>query len=145
MQLPPPREVPPDLPGISAEPVVDAVTGQATVTAELPSEPIAMPVIVAPVAPAPRVGTAAAPRVPEPNAARPNPSAFGTGNGVPPESFRVGYGNYLRTAGVGRMMAIALPGVIGLLFLTGAGGVLGYRQARVGRDVRADSTARFVG
>ncbi len=43
------------------------------------------------------------------------------------------------------MAAVAVPGVMGLLALTGAGGLLGYRQARAGRTVRAGGSARFVG
>jgi hypothetical protein len=62
-----------------------------------------------------------------------------------PASYRAGYGEYLRTAGVAQMAAVAVPGVMGILALTGAGGLLGYRQARAGRTVRAGGSARFVG
>lgn len=170
MQLPLPREVPPELPNISADPVIDAVTGVATAAAELAFVPITLPVIVAPIGAGgaggaggsggaggggagSRAGTPSAPKnssAPQKNeppqkAGPQNPPAFSAGSGAPPESFRVGYGNYLRTAGVGQMMAVAIPGVTGILVLTGAGGLLGYRQAKAGRAVRAGGTGRFVG
>jgi hypothetical protein len=62
-----------------------------------------------------------------------------------PESFRAGYGPYLRNAGIGQVAAVAVPGVTGILILTGAGGLLGYRQARAGRAMRANGMARFMG
>ena len=62
-----------------------------------------------------------------------------------PASYRAGYGDYLRTAGVGQMVAVAVPGVTGILVLTGAGGLVGYRQARAGHTVRANGTSRFMG
>jgi hypothetical protein len=62
-----------------------------------------------------------------------------------PATYRAGYGQYLRTAGLGEMAAAAVPGVTGILVLTLAGGVLGFRQARAGHAVRANGTARFIG
>jgi hypothetical protein len=41
--------------------------------------------------------------------------------------------------------AAAVPGVTGILVLTGAGGLIGYRQARAGRAVHAGGPARFMG
>ena len=73
------------------------------------------------------------------------PPAYGGNNGTTPASFRAGYGEYLRTARVEQIAAVAVPGVAGILLLTGAGGVLGYRQARAGHAIRANGTARFVG
>jgi hypothetical protein len=43
------------------------------------------------------------------------------------------------------MAAVAVPGVTGILVLTSAGGLVGYRQARAGHAVRASGTARFIG
>ncbi len=174
MQLPTlPRVVPPTLPVIPVDPVIDAISGLATAAAELPFTSLTLPVIVAPLGAggagaggggggggadgsgaAPRPGTSAAPprtssgtqRKNEPaKPPEPNSAAFGASNGAVPASYRAGYGSYLRTAGVGQMAAVAVPGVTGILVLTGAGGLLGYRQARAGRAVRAGGTARFVG
>jgi hypothetical protein len=62
----------------------------------------------------------------------------------PPASFRAGYSEYLRTAGVTQMAALALPGVGGILLLTASGGFIGYRQAKVGHAVRTEGIARFL-
>jgi hypothetical protein len=43
------------------------------------------------------------------------------------------------------LAAVALPGTLGLLALTGLGGVLGYRQAKAGRALRTAASARFLG
>jgi hypothetical protein len=162
MQLPPPRELPPVVPGV-VDPVADVMAGLASAASALPFVPITLPVVVAPVGAGaggtggpgigPRPGTPSAPRAsgapgndqPPQRASRQNPPAYGASNGVTPESFRVGYGNYLRNAGIGQVAAVAVPGVTGILIITGAGGLLGYRQARAGRAVRATGTARFVG
>lgn len=118
--------------------------------------PISLPAlpVVAPAAGAgPGIGTpraagtapspAAPPRtVPEPPPARPVEN-FLAGS-PPPAPTRVGYGETLRTAGTSQVLALALPGVVGILVLTAAGGVVGYRQARAGQAVRARGTARFM-
>lgn len=56
---------------------------------------------------------------------------------------RQGYPQYLRTAGVGELTAVALPGVLGLLAMTASGSVVGYRQANSARYLRED-TVRFL-
>ncbi|MET0456809.1 MAG: hypothetical protein ABW137_33665 [Mycobacterium sp.] len=166
MQLPvPPGELTPQVPGITVEPLVDAVTGLATAAAQLPFAPVTLPVIVIPGGAGipggggngagaggagPRPGSPSAPRNsgPSNNApqrAQENPPAISPNNAATPASFRVGYGEYLRSAGVGQVAAVAVPGLAGILILTGAGGLLGYRQARAGHAVRANGTARFVG
>ena len=43
-----------------------------------------------------------------------------------------------------QVAALAVPGVAGILVLTGAGGFVGYRQAKAGHAVRTGRTARFV-
>ena len=43
-----------------------------------------------------------------------------------------------------QVAALAAPGLAGMLVLTGAGGLLGYRQAKAGHAVRTGGTARFV-
>lgn len=60
-------------------------------------------------------------------------------------TYRAGYGEYLRTAGLGGIAAVAVPGFAGLLILTGAGGIVGYRQARAGHVVHSRVTSRFLG
>ena len=60
-------------------------------------------------------------------------------------SYRAGYGEYLRAAGLGQVAAVAVPGLTGILAITAAGGLLGYRQAKAGHAVRASGTGRFVG
>ena len=96
----------------------------------------------------PRTGSAgstpaAPPRV-EPKS--PNAEVFSAGSdGAPAPSYRAGYGDFLRAAGLGEVAAVAVPGLTGILVLTGAGGLLGYRQARAGHTVRASGRARFMG
>jgi hypothetical protein len=62
---------------------------------------------------------------------------------VPASSYRIGYADYLRNAGLSQVAALALPGVAGMLVLTGAGGWVGYRQA-AGHAVHTTGIARFV-
>ncbi|BBY26581.1 hypothetical protein [Mycolicibacterium sediminis] len=64
---------------------------------------------------------------------------------LPAPTYRMGYVDYLKAAGLGEVAAVAVPGVTGILILTSAGGLIGYRQARAGRAVRAGGTARFMG
>jgi hypothetical protein len=56
----------------------------------------------------------------------------------------LGYQQYLRTAKVGDMAVVALPGVTGLLFLTFSGGFIGYRQANSVRFIRTQGAERFL-
>lgn len=72
------------------------------------------------------------------------PGGPGSGPSQVPESFRLGYPEYLREAKVGEVAVFALPGVLGILALTALGGFLGYRQAKAGHAVRAAGTARFL-
>ena len=88
---------------------------------------------------APRQATAAPPR-----ARQPLPASAGSNVTMPATSYRVGYADYLRTAGVSQIAALALPGLAGLLVLTGAGGLVGYRQAKAGHVVRPSGVARFM-
>jgi hypothetical protein len=107
----------------------------------------------------PRPGIPAAPKPPASThggASKPQPAQSGSQQGPPPAfsagnqalpapSYRMGYMEYLRAAGFGQVAAVAVPGLSGILILTGAGGLIGYRQARAGRSVRTGSTARFMG
>lgn len=75
----------------------------------------------------------------------PQPTTFGTKNEIVAEpAFRAGYPDYLRAAGLSEVAAVAVPGFTGILILTGAGGLVGYRQARAGHVVRRSGTARFM-
>lgn len=155
---PPQMLLPPELrpPAEPAEPAgpVAAVPGAAVPGPGLPLSPIAAPVIAAPpvgvgggsagpaTAPLPR-----APRVAqaEPPAARQPPPATELGNASgPAPPYRVGYTDHLRTAGMSQLVALAAPGLTGILVLTGAGSLVGYRQAKAGHAVRTGAAARFV-
>jgi hypothetical protein len=102
-----------------------------------------------PAAPSPPVNpgaSAAPPPPPPPGQKQQAPPAFSAGNqaSVAP-SYRMGYMEYLRAAGFGEVAAVAVPGFTGILILTGAGGLIGYRQARAGSTMRTGNTARFMG
>lgn len=82
----------------------------------------------------------------QPPGARNVPQSTSTGPaeavpGTPP--LRQGYSQYLRTARLGELALLALPGLAGLLTLTLSGGVIGYRQANSGRFLRQDAV-RFL-
>jgi hypothetical protein len=183
-----PRELVPQIPGISFDPLVDAVngvitgvnsvvTGLATAASQLPFAQITLPVVVFPggtatgagggggtvitggpgVAPRPGIpaaplrpvtphGGSSTPPPPPPVQKPESPPAFSAGNqaSVAP-SYRMGYMEYLRAAGFGQVAAVAVPGFTGILILTGAGGLIGYRQARAGSTMRTGNTARFMG
>jgi hypothetical protein len=157
MQLP--NELRPTLPGLPGTPgVLDAGAGAVAVAAPAgPAVPIALPVIVVPplglgVGGGPGGGAAAglppaAPRgVPaQPPSGRISPPAnVGSNAAVPNASYRIGYTQYLRTAGLPQVAALAVPGLFGIMVLTGAGGLVGYRQAKAGHAVRVGGSARFV-
>jgi hypothetical protein len=58
-------------------------------------------------------------------------------------AYRQGFPQYLRTARVGELAIVALPGVAGLLAITASGGAIGFRQANSGRYLRSEA-ARFL-
>ncbi len=158
MQLP--QELTPKQPGMPGGPdVLDAGAGAAAAAAPVgPAAPIGLPVIVAPPvglgAGAGGAGSGAAAAAPpalpravtaEPPAGRvPPPANAGRNVAVPNSSYRLGYTEYLRTAGLPQVAALAVPGLVGILVLTGAGGLVGYRQAKAGHAVRVGSSARFM-
>lgn len=120
-----------------------------------PLVPIGLPVIVvapmplgdaggpAATLPAPSLPTAPKSVIVEPPAVQ-EPLPANEGNiAAVSDTFRIGYVDYLRTAQMSQLVAVALPGVAGLLLLTGAGGFVGYRQAKAGH-VHAGA-ARFMG
>lgn len=73
--------------------------------------------------------------------AEPLPSGTAPPTGSP--ALRQGYPQYLRSAPIGQIAAVALPGLAGLLAITASGGVVGYRQANSGRYLRGDAV-RFL-
>ncbi len=135
--------------------VLDTVPGVGVALSGTPvGAPVSVPVLIAvptglgptaaggtgPGVPAaPRLGTAE-----PPPARQPMPASVGSNVAMPASSYRVGYGEYLRSAGVSQIAALAVPGVAGILVLTGAGGFVGYRQAKAGRALRTAGTARFM-
>jgi hypothetical protein len=156
--VPPPMQLPPELMPPTTGPVgptvVDVEPGVGIAAAQLPIAPITLPVIVAPATGlGGGGGSPGAPALPvaprgvtaEPPAGRePLPANVGSNVAVPAASYRIGYTEYLRNAGLSQVAALALPGVAGMLVLTGAGGLVGYRQAKAGHAVHTGVTARFV-
>ena len=157
MQLP--QELTPRQPGIPGGPgVLDAGAGAAAAAPVGPPAPIAMPVIVAPpvglgggaggagvgaarLGPSPGVKSI----ITEPPGGRVSvPANVGSNVAVPNSSYRLGYTEYLRTAGLPQVAALAVPGLFGILVLTSAGGLVGYRQAKAGHAVRVSNSARFM-
>ncbi|MGE2837266.1 hypothetical protein [Mycobacterium sp. SMC-4] len=143
----PPR-VPPQLGDPAVPDIVDVVPGVSLPVSAPVGAPIAVPVLpVVPgvVAPRPGGSAGAAPRpeapparpaAPPPRAGRaPEPPAAVSNAPASATSHRVGYPDYLRSAGLPQIAAVALPGVAGILVLTGAGGLVGYRQAKAARAV----------
>jgi hypothetical protein len=151
----PQMQLPPALSPPATEPsAIDAVPGVGAAAVQLPIPPITLPVIVAPViglgGGGGSPGSPALPLAPravraEPPAGRePLPANVGSNVAVPAASYRIGYTEYLRSAGLSQVAALAVPGVAGMLVLTGAGGLVGYRQAKAGHAVHTGGTARFV-
>lgn len=145
MEIPPPESpVVPDALGSLPGPVAPAAVPM-----------MSLPVIVLPpVLPGIGAGGGAGPRGPaDKSATRPpvpartapaeRPAAPRTDDNVVPASYRAGYGEYLRTAEMTQVIAVAVPGATGIMLLTGAGGLIGYRQARAGHAIRASGSARF--
>ena len=154
----------PNLPPVPTAPSARSVVIRAEHPASVPAAPVApAPVIVAPVVrPRPVVVPLAPAPAPSPLAPAPSPLAPPSPviqqprtNHQPaladslspqaiPESFRVGYADYLRAADVTDLLAVALPGVAGILAFTAAGGVVGYRQARAAQTLPPVGIARFL-
>jgi hypothetical protein len=128
-------------------------TPRPVTTPQAPVAPSTLPVIVEPPSVVPVGGAAqshppvpAAPHVAplDPPAHTQGPLGTGASAGIPPSSFRPGYPDYLRGAGVGEVAALAGPGLAGILILTGLGALVGYRQAKAGHAVRSRRAAKFV-
>ena len=164
--IPPEMNIPPHVgePRPGEPGILGAAPGLPGVVPEAPLAPIAMPIIAPPVAAPPALnigpagggGAPAAPRGIVPNlgpkaevaeapaARQPQPPVRGGEPGAVPASYRIGYVEYLRTAGMSQVAVLAVPGTAGIVVLTAIGGLVGYRQARAGHAVRASGTARFM-
>jgi hypothetical protein len=156
--VPPQIQLPPKLMPPATEPVeptvIDVAPGVAVAAAEFPIAPITLPIIVAP-ATGLGGGAAGAPRAPTlpgtprggtaeaPAGREPLPASVGSNVAVPASSYRIGYTEYLRSAGLSQVAVLAVAGVAGMLVLTGAGGLVGFRQAKAGHAVHTN-TARFL-
>jgi hypothetical protein len=118
-----------DAPAVAmAAPIVESVPAA-------PELPAAVP-FVAPLPAAPVIDGPAPRAVPVPSTAEPGPGRqmapahrFSPPEKIP-ESFRVGYAEYLRSATMSDLFVAALPGVAGLAGFTMVGAFAGYRQAR---------------
>lgn len=102
-----------------------------------------------PFPPPPPPGTAAAsapPAAPPAPAAVPAAAPAEAPKVVAPQliPLRAGYPGYLKDATWPEIAALALTGAAGLAALAGAGGFVGYRQAKAGFALRAAGTARFL-
>jgi hypothetical protein len=147
----------PNLAPVPTAPSTRSIVIRAEHPASVPAAPVApAPVIVPPVVPPPPVVVPLAP-APAPSPAAPPspviqqprtnhqpPLADSLSPQAIPESFRVGYADYLRAADVTNLLAVALPGVAGILAFTAAGGVVGYRQARAAQALPPVGIARFL-
>jgi hypothetical protein len=112
-------------------PVSPAATGSAPVLSQSPAVALAAPAPEveqpdsrpAPAGPPPPPPVPTAPRAKE-------PLASGPGDGRLPDTYRVGYAEYLRTADTSDLIVAALPGAAGIAGFTLVGAYAGYRQAR---------------
>lgn len=104
--------------------------------------PLGGPLTPSPAPPGPPVQAppppAVAPIAPAPAAVEPQPAA------AQANPIRLGYPAYLQSATIAEIAALAIVGSAGLVALAGAGGFVGYRQAKTGFALRAAGTARFL-
>jgi hypothetical protein len=112
------RSVPSAPPPAATPPAPAALPGVAT--------PPAAPVVVAP---APQAAPITPTTQPRPSA-RPGGADGLTPKAKIPNTFRVGYAEYLRTATTADIMMAALPGAAGIAGFTIVGAYAGYRQAK---------------
>jgi hypothetical protein len=138
---------------IRDEPPASAPVGVAPAPIVLPPV-IAVPLVAPPAPPArapsgsePPPAAVVPPVIPRPHAqpgARQAVPTSAINAPGPQESFRAGYADVLRSADMEDLIIAAVPGVSGMVALTAAGAMLGYRQARAGQAVRATAIARFM-
>ncbi|GFG49059.1 hypothetical protein CQY20_25840 [Mycolicibacterium agri] len=111
-----------------------AVSPQSPVVSSAPQAPVAAPLAAAPPVPEAPEGRPSPAGPPAPSIESPpakDPGApIVSGIGRVPDSYRVGYAEYLRSATTGDLLVAALPGVAGIAGFTLIGAYVGYRQAR---------------
>jgi hypothetical protein len=83
-----------------------------------------------------------APHIAEPTAQAPQPTTPAIS--AIPETFRIGYADYLRVADTTDLLFAVLPGLAGMVLLTAAGSAVGVRQARAARTLPSPQIARFL-
>ncbi|MGA5540417.1 hypothetical protein ACPCIR_01075 [Mycobacterium sp. NPDC051198] len=134
------RSTPPKAPAAPA-PVIAAYPAAPAPVVAPPAPVIAVPVPAAPPAGAPPA-VPSAPIIPAPRSEPPAAQPLS----VPavPESFRLGYADYLRTASTSDLLFAVLPGLAGMLLMTAAGGAVGVRQARAAQTLPSPQIARFL-
>lgn len=130
-------------------PAAPAPAAPAVPVAPVVPVPVVVPVVPAvpaPVPSAPPVGAPpAAPSAPSVPAPRSEPPAVQPISVPPvPESFRIGYADYLRTASTSDLLFAVLPGLGAMVLMTAAGGLVGFRQARAAQTLPSPQIARFL-
>ncbi len=126
--------------------VVTATTASSTRQGAL-SDPAAPITANAPLSPAPAVEpSSGGPMIPTPP---PSPAPAGPPRPAPASSAPPAFSptpptTASRAPNLADVTAQALPGLLGLAALTGAGSLLGYRQAKAGFALHAAGTARFL-
>ena len=120
---------------IRGGPPAESSTGMPTrVTPVLPQAPVVRPLAAPPPGPPAPEGqpTQSAPPAPSPLTPHVKDPLAPGDSGVAriPDSFRVGYAEYLRAATTSDLVVAALPGVAGIAGFTLVGAYAGYRQAR---------------
>ena len=126
-------------------PVVSAPAPVVSAPAAPPVPVVVPPVVVAPAAPAPAAPAPAAPAPAAPLVPVANPpAAEPLSPHTIPATFRIGYADYLRVASTSDLLFAVLPGLAGIILLTSAGGVVGFRQARAAQTLPSPQIARFM-
>lgn len=129
----------------SAPPKAPAAPAPAAPVAPVASAPVVVPPAPVISAPAPSGAPPAAPIAPVIPAPRSAPPAAQLLSGpAAPESFRLGYTDYLRTASTTDLLFAVLPGLGAMVLMTAAGGVVGFRQARAAQTLPSPQIARFL-
>lgn len=139
------------LPERAPKPTPNGEAPALTAVPDIALPPVALPgITVSPGAggpppdPSPPPPVSHSPGAPPTPAPPPRTPVQAVDNPLLPASYRAGYGEYLRTADISHVVAVAVPGFTGIMVLTGAGGIIGYRQARSALAVRSTRSARFT-
>jgi hypothetical protein len=172
LETPPPADLPPTIPAAPVDPdTVDSIDGEARHRAGGNEPPVlTLPVLIArapippnqllgasiasrwtssgsAVAPTPRWSGDSAPRLLRASSdQRPLPEPWLKSIGLTAREqmpYRSGYAEYSARALV-RTATGALPGLAGLVMMTACGVCLGYRQAKMAQQLRADGLDRFL-